>query len=170
MLYPLFMYPDQTEQHCSSSSRLLASPWTVPSVQKAGVVSASLRRQLRRYCNSACHYRAWQGKYSKFTEAIPTRAFLVALDEDEEVEVEISKGNITHITYRAVGELQPHGTRLHFFLAPNPPAPALSSANLFPSTTRFPNPHTPLPPTPPFSSTMPPPSQPLPLPYPPPLP
>ena len=55
--------------------------------------------------------RNWQGKYSKFTEAIPTRAFLVPLDEDEEVEVEISKGNITHIKYRAVGELQPNGTR-----------------------------------------------------------
>lgn len=55
--------------------------------------------------------RSWQGKYSKFTEAIPTRAFLTPLDEDEEVEVEISKGNITHIKYRAMGELQPNGTR-----------------------------------------------------------
>ena len=50
-------------------------------------------------------------KYSKFTDAIPTRAFLVPLDEDEEVEVEISKGNIIHIKYRAMGELQPNGTR-----------------------------------------------------------
>ncbi len=55
--------------------------------------------------------RNWQGKYSKYTEAIPTRAFLTPLDEDEEVEVEISKGNITHIKYRAMGELQPNGTR-----------------------------------------------------------
>lgn len=50
-------------------------------------------------------------KYSKFTDAIPTRAFLVPLDEDEEVEVEISKGNIINIKYRAMGELQPNGTR-----------------------------------------------------------
>lgn len=50
-------------------------------------------------------------KHSKFTDAIPTRAFLVPLDEDEEVEVEISKGNIIHIKYRAMGELQPNGTR-----------------------------------------------------------
>ena len=62
--------------------------------------------------------RSWQGKYSKFTEAIPTRAFLTPLDEDEEVEVEISKGNITHIKYRAMGELQPNGTR--YPLSPNP--------------------------------------------------
>jgi len=59
--------------------------------------------------------RNWQGKYSKYTEAIPTRAFLTPLDEDEEVEVEISKGNITHIKYRAMGELQPNGTRSGFF-------------------------------------------------------
>lgn len=58
--------------------------------------------------------RNWQGKYSKYTEAIPTRAFLTPLDEDEEVEVEISKGNITHIKYRAMGELQPNGTRSDF--------------------------------------------------------
>ena len=55
--------------------------------------------------------REWQARYSKFTDAIPTRAFLVPLDEDEEVEVEISKGNIINIKYRAIGELQPNGTR-----------------------------------------------------------
>ena len=60
-------------------------------------------------CLLAC--RDWQAKYSKFTEALPTRAFLQALDEDEEVEVEISKGNIINIKYRAVGELQSNGTR-----------------------------------------------------------
>ncbi|KAA6420341.1 MAG: pyruvate carboxylase [Trebouxia sp. A1-2] len=60
-------------------------------------------------------FKNWQGKYSKYTEAIPTRAFLTPLDEDEEVEVEISKGNITHIKYRAMGELQPNGTREVFF-------------------------------------------------------
>lgn len=56
-------------------------------------------------------YRAWQARYSKFTEALPTRAFLQPLDEDEEVDVEISKGNIINIKYRAVGELQSNGTR-----------------------------------------------------------
>lgn len=57
-------------------------------------------------------------KFSKFTDAIPTRAFLVPLDEDEEVEVEISKGNIIHIKYRAMGELQPNGTRSPTPLSP----------------------------------------------------
>ncbi|KAL3135464.1 hypothetical protein ABBQ38_005949 [Trebouxia sp. C0009 RCD-2024] len=62
-------------------------------------------------------FKEWQVRYSKFTDAIPTRAFLVPLDEDEEVEVEISKGNIIHIKYRAMGELQPNGTREVFFEA-----------------------------------------------------
>ena len=55
--------------------------------------------------------RAWQARYSKFTEALPTRAFLQPLDEDEELDVEISKGNVINIKYRAVGELQANGTR-----------------------------------------------------------
>lgn len=62
-------------------------------------------------------FKDWQVRYSKFTDAIPTRAFLVPLDEDEEVEVEISKGNVINIKYRAMGELQPNGTREVFFEA-----------------------------------------------------
>lgn len=36
--------------------------------------------------------RAWCFKYSAFTEKLPTRAFLVALEEDEEIEAQLSRG------------------------------------------------------------------------------
>ena len=56
-------------------------------------------------------YRATQDRYSRFLEALPTRAFLVPLEEDEEVEVEVSRGNIFPIKFKAVSELQPSGIR-----------------------------------------------------------
>lgn len=36
--------------------------------------------------------REWCFKYSAFTEKLPTRAFLVPLDEDEEIEASLSQG------------------------------------------------------------------------------
>ena len=33
------------------------------------------------------------------------------LEEDEELEVELSKGNVVSIKYKALAELQPDGTR-----------------------------------------------------------
>lgn len=36
--------------------------------------------------------RTWCFKYSAFTEKLPTRAFLVALEEDEEIEAQLSRG------------------------------------------------------------------------------
>ena len=55
--------------------------------------------------------REWQLENSEFTEKLPTRAFLVPLDEDEELTVELSKGNSITIKYKAISELQPNGTR-----------------------------------------------------------
>lgn len=55
--------------------------------------------------------RAWQLENSEFTEKLPTRAFLVPLDEDEELTIELSKGNTITIKYKAISELQPNGTR-----------------------------------------------------------
>ena len=42
---------------------------------------------------------------------LPTRAFLAPMDEDEEIEVELSKGNSVIIKYKALSELQPNGKR-----------------------------------------------------------
>ena len=42
---------------------------------------------------------------------LPTRAFLAPMDEDEEIEVELAKGNSVIIKYKALSELQPNGKR-----------------------------------------------------------
>lgn len=55
--------------------------------------------------------RAWVVKYSRFTEVLPTRAFLVPLEEDEEIEVTLGKGQSVSIKYKAMSELQPNGKR-----------------------------------------------------------
>ena len=55
--------------------------------------------------------RAWLLKYSRYTEVLPTRAFLVPLDEDEEIEVSLGKGQSVNVKYKACGELQPDGKR-----------------------------------------------------------
>ena len=56
-------------------------------------------------------YQGWLGQYSKYTEMVPTRSFLTPLDEDEEIEVELSRGNAVSIKYKAMSELQPNGMR-----------------------------------------------------------
>ena len=56
-------------------------------------------------------YQAWLGQYSKYTEMVPTRSFLTPLDEDEEIEVELARGNAVSIKYKAMSELQPNGMR-----------------------------------------------------------
>ena len=55
--------------------------------------------------------RLWEQQYSKFTAMLPTRAFLAPMDEDEEIEVELAKGNSVIIKYKALSELQPNGKR-----------------------------------------------------------
>lgn len=42
---------------------------------------------------------------------LPTKAFLAPMDEDEEIEVELAKGNKVIIKYKALSELQPNGKR-----------------------------------------------------------
>ncbi|KIY92211.1 pyruvate carboxylase subunit A [Monoraphidium neglectum] len=56
-------------------------------------------------------------RYSNLVEKLPTRAFLVPLAEDEDVEIELAKGVGTHIKLKAAGELQPSGRREVFFEA-----------------------------------------------------
>jgi len=55
--------------------------------------------------------RAWTLLNSQFTEKLPTRAFLLPMEEDDELEVELSKGNTVTLKYKAISELQPNGTR-----------------------------------------------------------
>ena len=42
---------------------------------------------------------------------LPTKAFLAPMAEDEEIEVELSKGNTVVIKFKALSELQPNGKR-----------------------------------------------------------
>ncbi|GBF90515.1 pyruvate carboxylase [Raphidocelis subcapitata] len=56
-------------------------------------------------------------RYSNLVEKLPTRAFLVPMAEDEEVEIELAAGVSTHIKLKAAGELQPSGKREVFFEA-----------------------------------------------------
>lgn len=42
---------------------------------------------------------------------LPTKAFLAPMDEDEEIEVNLAKGNTVVIKYKALSELQPNGKR-----------------------------------------------------------
>ncbi len=57
-------------------------------------------------------YMDFSIRYSQLIEKLPTRAFLAPLEEDEEVEVELARGVVATIKYKAVGELQPNGGRL----------------------------------------------------------
>ena len=60
-------------------------------------------------------YCKFINEYSGFVERLPTRAFLTPLGVDEDIDVELSKGNIVNIKYKAKGELQPNGLREVFF-------------------------------------------------------
>lgn len=62
-------------------------------------------------------YVKFVDKYGRFVEKLPTRAFWAPLEVDEEIDIELSKGNIVNIKYKAKGELQPGGTREVFFEA-----------------------------------------------------
>eukprot|EP00889_Picochlorum_renovo_P005686 jgi/Picre1/32716/NNA_008061.t1 len=56
-------------------------------------------------------YMHFKSLYSRHLEHLPTRAFLAPLDVDEDIDVELSKGNVVNIKYKAKGELQPSGMR-----------------------------------------------------------
>ncbi|EFN52428.1 hypothetical protein CHLNCDRAFT_138936 [Chlorella variabilis] len=60
-------------------------------------------------------YKTFTARFSEHIEKLPTRAFLAPLDVDEEVDVEMAPGNVVSIKLKAVGELQPNGTREVFF-------------------------------------------------------
>ena len=62
-------------------------------------------------------FKEWEGKYSRYTAALPTRAFLAPLREDEEVEVELAPGNVVSIKFKAVSPLRADGSRDVFFEA-----------------------------------------------------
>jgi len=62
-------------------------------------------------------YKSMTSEFSKYISHLPTRAFLKPLDVDEDIDVELSKGNIVNIKYKAKGELQPSGMREVFFEA-----------------------------------------------------
>eukprot|EP00884_Botryococcus_braunii_P003586 jgi/Botrbrau1/13228/Bobra.0199s0001.1 len=59
-------------------------------------------------------YKLFEIQYSEFVEALPTRNFLTPMVEDEEIEVQISKGNTVTIKYKAKSELR-DGVREVFF-------------------------------------------------------
>ena len=63
-------------------------------------------------------FQDWQDfryKYGTKVAALPTRAFLTPLKEDEEIMVELAPGSDVTIKYKARGELQPNGKREVFF-------------------------------------------------------
>lgn len=54
-------------------------------------------------------------QYGESLERLPTKSFLAPLEEDEEIEVHMSKGSSVYIKYKAMGELQADGKREVFF-------------------------------------------------------
>ena len=82
-----------------------------PSVTARDVLSAAL------YPKVFEEYKAWEVRYSRYTSALPTRAFLAPLAEDEEVEVELAPGNTISLRYKATSQLQADGKREVFFEA-----------------------------------------------------
>ena len=82
-----------------------------PSITPRDVLSAAL------YPKVFEEFKEWEMRYSKYTSALPTRAFLAPLAEDEEVEVELAPGNTVSIRYKATSQLQADGKREVFFEA-----------------------------------------------------
>ena len=72
------------------------------------VLSAAL------YPKVFAEYREFRERFSDVA-VLPTRLFLAPLEIDEEVSVEIERGKTLIIKLRAVGQLDPDGTRLVYF-------------------------------------------------------
>lgn len=49
-------------------------------------------------------YMEWRQKFGSVVSKLPTRAFLTPLKEDEELELQISKGVVATIKYKATGK------------------------------------------------------------------
>eukprot|EP01025_Chloroclados_australasicus_P027830 TRINITY_DN2754_c0_g1_i6.p1 TRINITY_DN2754_c0_g1~~TRINITY_DN2754_c0_g1_i6.p1 ORF type:complete len:1182 (+),score=199.76 TRINITY_DN2754_c0_g1_i6:462-4007(+) len=62
-------------------------------------------------------YRDFCLRYGDQVSKLPTRAFLVPLEEDEELEVDLDKGYSVVLKYKAKGELQDNGKREVYFEA-----------------------------------------------------
>lgn len=60
--------------------------------KNVGSFTVAQHRNLSEVATFCVCRRTWCLKYSAFTEKLPTRAFLVALEEDEEIEAQLSQG------------------------------------------------------------------------------
>eukprot|EP00210_Caulerpa_lentillifera_P003086 g2948.t1 len=97
------------EQNLTVLQANLAQRWGSDTITPRDAISAAL------YPKVFEDYKAWQQKYGDKIEKLPTRAFLVPLEEDEELTVTLAKGVDIAVEYKAVGELQPDGKREVFF-------------------------------------------------------
>ncbi|PRW20525.1 pyruvate carboxylase isoform A [Chlorella sorokiniana] len=80
-----------------------------PAISYRDVMSAAM------YPKVFEEYKTFTERFSRHVEKLPTRAFLAPLDIDEEIDVELTKGNKVSIKLKAIGELQPSGMREVFF-------------------------------------------------------
>ncbi|PSC70059.1 pyruvate carboxylase [Micractinium conductrix] len=83
--------------------------------EKHGQVTARDVLSAAMYPQVFAEYKQFVQRYSRHVEKLPTRAFLAPLDIDEEVDIELTKGNTVNIKLKAIGELQPNGTREVYF-------------------------------------------------------
>jgi len=88
---------------------ILEGKWGKGEVSDRDVLSAAI------YPKVFDEYRAFLTKYGREIERLPTRPFLAPLEEDEEIEVELRRGVVATMKYRAIGELQSTGQREVFF-------------------------------------------------------
>ncbi|GMH36667.1 hypothetical protein BSKO_04540 [Bryopsis sp. KO-2023] len=89
----------------------LENKWDANNIDAKNVMSAAL------YPKVYEDYMKWRQNFGAGVALLPTRAFLAPLKEDEELELELAKGVVATIKYKATGELQPGGKREVFFEA-----------------------------------------------------
>lgn len=87
----------------------LISKWGADNIVPRDAISAAL------YPKVFDEFKAWQEKFGDTIEKLPTREFLVPLEEDQELTVTLAKGVDMTFKYKAVGELQSDGKREVFF-------------------------------------------------------
>ena len=76
----------------------LEGKWGKGTISEGDVLSAAM------YGKVFDSFKSFQARFGAHTDKLPTRAFLVPLHEDEELEVKLNQGVITTIKYKAVGE------------------------------------------------------------------
>ena len=87
----------------------LIAKWGADNIIPRDAISAAL------YPKVFDDFKAWQQKFGDQIEKLPTREFLIPLEEDEELTVSLAKGVDMTFEYKAVGELQSDGMREVFF-------------------------------------------------------